>query len=451
MKPDVHYVRNAGVALAYQVIGDGPTDLFVAIGYLSNLEYAWEVPSNAGFFRRLAAPRRLILMDRRGSGLSDRFSPADAPPQETLVEDVRAVLDAAGSARTAILGLWDGCMTATLFAAAYPERVTSLILFSAYPAGLGPEDLPGGWDEEQWEEWLTSIRLGWGTRAWTVQNLRWQCPTVLEDPDMIEQWIAFARLSASPSSAEAVLRIEKDTDIRHILPTVRVPTLVLTRTGDQAQPIEGGRYIASKISGARFVELPGNDAAPWVGDAESVLSEIERYLDKSPGQASSSERRLGTVLFTDIVSSTERSAELGDLVWKQMLEEHHVILRRAIQRHGGREIGTWGDGFFATFDGPAAAARCAVTAAREVRPLGLELRAGVHTGEVETIDEEIGGIGVTIGARIAALAGPSEVLVSSTVKDLTAGSQLIFEDAGEHGLKGVPDRWRLYRVVSEST
>jgi class 3 adenylate cyclase len=241
-----------------------------------------------------------------------------------------------------------------------------------------------------------------------------------------------------------------DTDIRHILPTVRVPTLVLSRTGDQAQPIEGGRHIASKIPGARFVELPGNDAVPWVGDAESVLSEIERYLDQSPGQASGSERRLGTVMFTDIVSSTERSAEFGDLVWKQMLEEHHAILRRAIQHHGGREIATWGDGFFATFDGPAAAARCAVTAATEVRALGLEIRAGVHTGEVETIDEGIGGIGVTIGARIAALAGPSEVLVSSTVKDLTAGSQLIFEDAGEHGLKGVPDRWRLYRVVSES-
>jgi class 3 adenylate cyclase len=449
MKPDVHYVRNAGVALAYQVIGDGAADLFVAIGYLSNLEYAWEIPSNASFFRRLATSRRLILMDRRGSGLSDRFSPSDAPPQETLVEDVRVVLDAAGSARTAILGLWDGCMTATLFAATFPERVTSLILFSAYPAGLGPEDLPGSWDEEQWENWLASVRVGWGTRAWQVQNLRWQCPTVLEDPDMLEQWIAFARLSASPSSAEAVLRIEKDTDIRHILPAVRVPTLVLTRTGDQAQPVEGGRYIASNIPEARFVELPGNDAVPWVGDAKSVVSEIEQYLDQSPGRASDSERRLGTVLFTDIVGSTERSAELGDVVWKQMLEEHHATLRAAILRHGGREIATWGDGFFATFAGPAAAARCAMAAVRGTRTLGLEIRAGVHTGEVETIDEEIGGIGVTIGARIAALARPSEVLVSSTVKDLTAGSHLVFEDAGEHELKGVPDRWRLYRAVSE--
>jgi class 3 adenylate cyclase len=449
MKPDVHYVRNAGVALAYQVIGDGAADLFVAIGYLSNLEYAWEIPSNASFFRRLATSRRLILMDRRGSGLSDRFSPSDAPPQETLVEDVRVVLDAAGSARTAILGLWDGCMTATLFAATFPERVTSLILFSAYPAGLRPEDLPGSWDEEQWENWLASVRVGWGTRAWQVQNLRWQCPTVLEDPDMLEQWIAFARLSASPSSAEAVLRIEKDTDIRHILPAVRVPTLVLTRTGDQAQPVEGGRYIASNIPEARFVELPGNDAVPWVGDAKSVVSEIEQYLDQSPGRASDSERRLGTVLFTDIVGSTERSAELGDVVWKQMLEEHHATLRAAILRHGGREIATWGDGFFATFAGPAAAARCAMAAVRGTRTLGLEIRAGVHTGEVETIDEEIGGIGVTIGARIAALARPSEVLVSSTVKDLTAGSHLVFEDAGEHELKGVPDRWRLYRAVSE--
>jgi class 3 adenylate cyclase len=449
MKPDVHYVRNGGVALAYQVIGDGPADLFVAIGYLSNLEYAWEVPSNAAFFRRLAASRRLILMDRRGSGLSDRFSPSDAPPQETLVEDVRVVLDAAGSARTAILGLWDGCMTATVFAATYPERVTSLILFSAYPAGLGPESLPGGWDEEQWEEWLTSIRLGWGTRAWTVQNLRWQCPSVLEDPDMLEQWIAHTRLSASPSSAEAVLRIEKDTDIRHILPAVHVPTLVLTRTGDQAQPIEGGRYIASRIPEARFVELPGNDAVPWVGDANSVLSEIGQYLDQSSGRASDSDRRLGTVLFTDIVGSTKRAAELGDQRWKQLLEAHHARVREQLMRYRGREVDTAGDGFLATFDGPARAVRCAVAIAEAVRPLGLEIRAGVHTGEVEMIDEKIGGLAVVIGARIGAEADASEVLVSQTVKDLVAGSGLSFEPRGEHELKGVPDRWRLYRVVRE--
>jgi class 3 adenylate cyclase len=450
MKPDVHYVRNGGVALAYQVVGDGLADLFVVIGYVSNLEYAWEISSNAAFFRRLAATRRLILMDRRGSGLSDRFSPSDAPPQEILVEDLRVVLDAAGSARTALLGLWDGCLTATLFAAAYPERVTSLILFSASPAGSVMQDLPGQWDEDQWEDWLTSVRLGWGTRAWTVQNLRWQCPSVLQDPDLLEQWIAMARLSASPSSAEAVLRIEKDTDIRHILPAVRVPTLVLTRTGDQSQPIEGGRYIAAKIPGARFVELPGNDAAPWVGDAGSVLSEIERYLEQSSGRALGSERRLGTVLFADIVGSTEHLAGMGDAAWRERLAEHDRIAKKKIERMGGDYINTTGDGFLATFSGPAAAVRCALAVGDAVKPLGLEVRAGVHTGELEVAEKDIRGMAVHVGARVMSLAQPSEVLASSTVKDLAAGSGIVFEDWGEHELKGIPDPWHLYRVVRGS-
>lgn len=448
MKPDVHYVRNGEVALAYQLVGDGPTDLFVAIGYVSNLEYAWEIASNAAFFRRLAATRRLILMDRRGSGLSDRFSPSDAPPQETLVEDLRVVLDAAGSAKTALLGLWDGCLTATLFAATYPERVSSLILFSATPTAEVTEELPGNWDEDTWEEWLASVRLGWGTRAWTVQNLRWQGPSVLEDPDLLEQWIALARLSASPSSAEAVLRIEKDTDIRHILPAVRVPTLVLTRTGDQANPIEGGRYIASKIPNARFVELPGNDAAPWVGDAESALSEIEQFLQQQgSGRASGPERRLGTVLFADIVGSTEHLAGMGDAAWRERLAEHDRIAKQLIQRSGGDYINTTGDGFLATFNGPAAAVRCALAVGQAVRPFELEVRAGVHTGELEIGGSDIRGMAVHIGARVMSLAQPSEVLVSSTVKDLTAGSGIVFEDRGEHELKGVPDRWHLYRVL----
>lgn len=448
MKPDVHYVRNGEVALAYQLVGDGPTDLFVAIGYVSNLEYAWEIPSNAEFFRRLAATRRLILMDRRGSGLSDRFSPSDAPPQETLVEDLRVVLDAAGSAKTALLGIWDGCLTSTLFAAAYPERVSSLILFSAYPVGLATDELPGGWDEKTWEEWLASVRLGWGTRAWTVQNLRWQGPSVLQDPDLLEQFIALNRLSASPSSAEAVLRIEKDTDIRHILPAVRVPTLVLARTGDQAQPIEGGRYIASKIPNARFVELPGDDAAPWIGDAGSVLSEIEQFLEQQgSGRASGPERRLGTVLFVDIVGSTEHLAGMGDAAWRERLAEHDSFAKHLIQQSGGDYINTTGDGFLATFNGPAAAVGCALAVGEAVRSLKLEVRAGVHTGELEIAGNDIRGMAVHICARVMSLAQPSEVLVSSTVKDLTAGSGIVFEDRGEHELKGVPDIWHLYRVL----
>jgi pimeloyl-ACP methyl ester carboxylesterase len=275
MKPDVHYARNGNVALAYQVIGDAQADLMVVIGYLSNLEYAWRSPAWHRSSGALARSRRLILMDRRGSGLSDPFPVGDAPPLETLMDDIRVVLDAAGSARTAFFGIWDGCMLATLFAATYPERVTSLILFSSAPAGSIEEDFPWSWDDERLEEWLASVREGWGTRAWTVANARWQSPSLMDDPEELERWIAFSRLSASPSSAEAVLRIDKDTDLRQMLPAVRIPTLVLHRSGDQAQPIEGGRYIAEKIPGARFVELQGDDAIPWVGDTDSIGMPIE--------------------------------------------------------------------------------------------------------------------------------------------------------------------------------
>jgi class 3 adenylate cyclase len=270
---------------------------------------------------------------------------------------------------------------------------------------------------------------------------------MLEAPEELEPWISYTRLSASPSSAEAVMRIDKDLDIRRVLPSVQAPTLVLHRTDDRITPIAEGRYVASKIPGARFVELPGGDGIPWLGDTDPVIAEIEAFVGgRSATPAAGRGRRLATVLFTDIVASTERSTELGDAAWKETLERHHATVRAGLIRHGGREIATAGDGFYATFDGPAAGARCAYELIHEVSRLGLRIRAGVHTGEVETIDGEIGGIAVTIGARIAAIAGASEVLVSSTVKDLTAGSGLRFEDAGEHELKGVSEPWHLYRV-----
>ena len=447
VKPDVGYARNGDVALAYQVVGDAPTDLLAVIGYTSNLEYAWEYPSMAAFLRRLATGRRLILMDRRGSGLSDPFPKEGAPPLETLIDDVRIVLDAAGSTRTALFGLWDGCLTATMLAATYPERVSDLILFSASPNGILDEHSPWAWGHEEWDAWLASIRTGWGTRAWQVANARWQAPSLMEDPEELERWIAFSRLSASPSSAEAVLRLERDTDIRSILPTIRVPTLILSRVGDQAQRIAGARYMAEHIPGARLVELAGDDAIPWVGDVGSVLTEIERFLGKNAAVAPTSARRLSTVLFTDIVGSTDRLASVGDAAWTERLAKHDRLARDAIDRHGGRYVVSTGDGLLATFDGPAAAVRCAQAVVAAVQNLGLEIRAGVHTGELEHEGPDVRGIAVHIGARVMSLAAPSEIVVSSTVKDLTAGSGLEFEDAGEHELKGVPGRWHLYRVV----
>lgn len=446
MKPDIRYARNGEVALAFQVVGEGP-DLILVLGYLSNIEYAWDWPSMASFLRRLGRNRRLILTDRRGSGLSDPFPPSEAPPLETLVEDVRAVLEAAGSPRATVFGLFDGCMTATMFTATYPRQVSSLVLFSANPVGKFDEEAPWGWTDQEWEGWIASIREGWGTRAWVVKNMRWQAPSVLDDPEELEHQITWTRLSASPSSAAAVLRLEWETDIRQVLPSVRVPTLVLNRVGDQAQPIEAARYFAEHIPGARLVELAGDDALPNLGDTASVIREIDTFLGDQDAVVPASDRRLGTLLFTDIVGSTEHLATLGDAAWTERLASHDEIVRLEIDGAHGRYVGSTGDGLLATFEGPAAAVRCADAIRDAIRELGLEIRAGVHTGEIEFVGDEVRGIAVHLAARVMALAGSSETLVSSTVKDLTAGSGLSFEDAGEHELKGVPDRWRLYRVV----
>lgn len=441
MRPDVAYARNGDVALAYQVTGDASTDLLLISGYLSNLEYAWEYPSMSRFLGRLAGFSRLILTDRRGSGLSDRSK--EAPTLEEMLQDLEVVLDAVGSAKVTLFGLWDGCAIAVLFAATYPDRVSSLVLFSSSPAGTVKNDYPWGWDAAQWDGWLASIREGWGTRAWVVRNARWMGPSMLEDPNELERWIAYTRVSASPSSAEAVMRNTVDTDIRDVLPLVQAPALVLHRTGDQVEAIEAGRYVASKIPEATFVELPGDDGIPWIGDSEAVLTEIERFVLGAPATPGS-DRRLATVLFTDIVGSTEKAGALGDRTWRDLLGSHNERVRSQLADHEGTEIDTAGDGFLAMFEGPARAVRCAHGIGDSVRDLGLEIRAGVHTGEVELVDDGVRGIAVHIGARVAALAGPGEVLVSSTVKDLVAGSGLVFEDRGEHTLKGIPDPWHLY-------
>ena len=444
MKPDVQYARNGDVSLAYQVVGDGVRDLLVVSGFVSNLEYAWEYPSLSKFLSRLSESSRLILIDRRGSGLSDRFR--EAPTQETMLRDLEIVLDAVGSAKATLFGMWDGCETSTLFAATFPERVASLILFTASAAQKPADDYPWAWNDEEWDEWLGSIRDGWGTRAWVVKNARWMGPGMLDQPDELEAWISYTRVAASPSSAEAVMRTSSETDIRQILPFVRTPTLLLHRVGDQIEPIEGARYMVAKMPNARLVELEGDDGIPWIGDTDAVVREIRTFLGERV-QASTTDRRLVTVLFTDIVGSTERAATLGDAGWAELLREHHGRVREELDGFNGVEVDTAGDGFLATFDGPARAVRCARAIGERLGDLGLEIRAGVHVGEIEQVGKDVRGIAVHIGARITALADPNEILVSSTVRDLVAGSGLTFEDAGEHELKGVPGRWRLFRVV----
>ena len=447
MKPDVLYARNGDVALAYQVVGSGAHDLLLVSGYVSNLEYAWDYPSLSRFLTELASSSRLILMDRRGAGLSDRFR--EAPSQEVMLSDIVAVLDEVGSARATLLGIWDGALTSVLFAGTYPDRVASMVLFSASAAQLRDDSYPWAWAQDQWDEWLASIRDGWGTRAWVVRNARWMSPSLLEDPTELEHWISYTRLSASPSSAEAVMRDSSHTDIRQVLPVVRVPTLVLHRTDDQIEQIESGRYVARTLPNARLVELPGGDGIPWLGDAAALLREIRRFVDDTGTEESpADDRRLATVLFTDVVDSTAVSARLGDRAWGALLERHHAVVRGLLTRYQGAEVDTAGDGFFATFDGPGRAVRCASAVVEAVRALGIEVRAGVHTGEVQTIAGKAGGIAVVIGARIGALAGPSEVWASQTVKDLTAGSGLTYDELGERELKGVPERWRVYRVTA---
>ncbi len=442
MGPDVRYAKSNDVHIAYQVVGDGPLDLVSVPGWVSNVEEVWEEPHARRFFERLASFSRLILFDKRGTGLSDPVPIADLPTLEERMDDLRAVMDAAGSERAAVFGHSEGGVMSVLFAATYPERTSSLITLGAFAKRIWSEDYPWAPTPEARELDYAAIERDWG-RALDLEVF---APSMVGDEAFASWFVGYLRRSASPQAALALLKMNTQADIREVLPAVRVPTLVMNRAGDLDVNVEEARLIASRIPGARFVELPGADHLMWVGDTEPMLDEIEDFLT-GVRRGPESERVLATVLFTDIVGSTERAAGLGDRAWSQLLERHHAAIRAELDRYRGREVSTAGDGFFATFDGPARAIRCARAMIEVVRDLGLEIRAGLHTGEVEQIDGEVGGIAVNIGARVSAHAGASDVVVSQTVKDLVAGSGLTFEDAGEHDLKGVPDRWRLYRVV----
>jgi pimeloyl-ACP methyl ester carboxylesterase len=443
MRPVTRYAKSGDVHIAYQVTGEGPLDLVFVPGFVSHLEADWNSPRRARFIERLSSFSRLIRFDKRGTGLSDRVP---IPTLEQRMDDVRAVMDATGSERAALFGVSEGGPMSLLFAATYPARTTALVIYGSYARRLWAPDHPYGRTQTEWDEIIRRLEREWGGPV----ALDMWAPSMVDDEGFKEGWAAFLRLAASPGAAAQVMRMNGEIDVRHVLPVVRVPTLILHRTGDRVTSIDQARVIAQHIAGAKLVELPGVDHVPTVGDTDAIVDEIEEFLT-GVRHGPEPDRVLATVLFTDIVGATQQAAALGDRRWRDVLEQHHAVVRRELSRFRGREIDTAGDGFLATFDGPARAVRCARAVSNGVRTLGLEVRTGLHTGECEVMGEKLGGIALHIGARVATTAGPGEVLVSSTVKDLVAGSGLRFRDRGLHALKGVPGEWHLYAVEPEAS
>ena len=439
MPPETRYTKSGDVNIAYQVVGSGPPDLVLVPGWLSNIDVFWEEPRFNRFLTRLASFARLILFDKRGTGLSDRV--ADMPSLEVRMDDVRAVMDAVGSERAALFGYSEGGTMCALFAATYPARTLALIMAGAFARRMSAPDYPWGVTEEQMDAFVDKIQREWGGPV----GVDVRAPSMAHDERFRQWWARWLRASASPAAAVKLVRMNMEIDIRHVLPAIRVPTLILHSVKERFLHVDESRYMAAQIPGAKLVELPGSDHAPWLEDADMILDEMEEFVTGTR-PVSEPDRVLATVLFTDIVGATERAASLGDRRWHELLDGHHACVRRELARFRGREIDTAGDGFLATFDGPARAVRCACAISDAVRPLGLEIRAGLHTGECEVMGEKIGGIAVHIGARVAAQALANEVLVSNTVKDLVAGSGLSFRDQGIRPLKGVPGDWRLFAV-----
>ncbi len=445
--PETRYAKTVDdVHIGYQVFGEGPIDLVYSFGEVSNVDQSWELPEQARFLRRLASFSRVITFDPRGNGVSDR-DPDDAS-FEAGMNDVRAVMDAAGSERAVQFGEQDGGMICGLFAASFPERALGLILLNTTSRGLWAHDYPWAWTDDEWDGYLSKVDAGWGTLAHTEEHLSWLAPNHPLDAATVERFARYFRAAGSPGAMSALERKIRDSDVRAILPTIQVPTLVLHAVDNQVESIESARYSAGRIPGATLVEMPSDEYVSFWACADTVIEHVERFARQISEDELEFDRVLATVLFTDIVDSTAQSAAIGDRAWTEIRAQHDQIVRANLRRFRGREIKTMGDGFLATFDGPARGVRCAEAIAAAVRPLEIEIRAGLHTGEVALDGDDVAGLGVAIGARVGEKAGASEVLVSQTVKDLVAGSGLAFEDAGEHELKGVPDRWHLYRVVA---
>ena len=443
--PQTRYARTAdGIHIGYQVVGSGPVDVvFVPYDY-SNIEAAWDFPPFVSFIRGLRSVGRVLLFDRRGTGTSDRAWAGESATIESQMDDIRAVMDAASSERAFLFGIESGAALCFMFAATHPDRTSGVIVQAPMVRGTPAPDYPASWSRERYEEYFERIEEAWGTDAFVREEVEQLSPSLLHDEAIVRAFGKQLRLSASPGDSIARNRAVMETDVRHILPSVQATTLVLHRTGDGYTKVQEGRYTAEHTPGARLLELPGEDHLYPLDD---LVPHIAAFVESLRVEQADFDRVLATVLFTDIVDSTSQAAALGDAGWRDVRGRHDQIVRSQIARYRGREIKTMGDGFLVTFDGPARGVRCARTIADAVRALGVEIRAGLHTGEVALEGTDVAGLGVAIGARVGALAGPSEVLVSQTVKDLVAGSGLTFEDAGEHELKGVPDRWRLYRVA----
>jgi pimeloyl-ACP methyl ester carboxylesterase len=444
---DIRYALNGEISIGYAVFGDGPIDI-VYVPVLSNLEVILESEPYATFVRRLSSFARLIVVDRRGAGVSDRYSFDDMPPFEDLADDLVAVLDAVGSERAVLFGFSDTGAMCAMLAARSPGRVCGLVLYAVAARGTQAPDYPWQWTEEQWDAYLGDARGGWGTLSYSEGTLRLFAPSFVGDARQLAWWTRLQRVGTSPGANLAQERVFREMDIRRLLPAIGVPTLVLHREGDQVEPVGAGRFVAGAIPGARYVELEGSDHWPWAGDQAALVGAVERFVsDLREDEEFEQNRILATVLFTDIVDSTAQAAALGDRRWREVREQHDRIIRGQLARHRGVEVKTMGDGFLATFDGPARAVRCARSICCSVDALGIAVRAGLHTGEIELGGGDISGVAVAIGARVGALASGGEVLVSSTVKDLVVGSGLAFADRGEHVLKGVPDAWRLFAAV----
>src|SRR3990172_13278 len=438
MKPETRYARSGDVSVAYQVLGEGPIDLVCAPGLISHVEHMWERPTIARFHERLASFSRLIIFDKRGTGASDPV--ATIPTLEDRMDDERAVMDATGSERAALFGVSEGATFAALFAATYPGRTRALITYAALIRMMWAPDWTCGITPDFFSAFQTWAVDHWGQEGSRLGDLE---PELAADPSYPEWWARYQRLSASPGMVKALLEMNGQIDIRHVLPTISAPTLILHRQNDLIVNIEQSRYMARVVPGSRYVELPGQAHVPFMVAAEDVLHEIEEFLTGTRS-GPDLDRVLATVLYTDIVGSTDRLASVGDRRWVDLLDAHNELAKREISRFRGRTIKSTGDGFLAIFDGPGRAVRCAQSIGAEIRKLGIEMKAGLHCGECELLGDDVGGIAVHIAARVVAQARPGEVLVSSTVKDLVAGSGLEFEQRGSHTLKGVPDEWELF-------
>lgn len=441
LTPDTAYVRaDDGTYIGYQVLGEGDLDLVIVPGFVSNIDLEWNDPARARFFRRLASFTRLIRFDKVGTGLSDRN--ATVRPVEQRMNDLRCVLDAAHSKRTALFGYSEGGPMSILFAATWPERTAALVLYGTFARGAPAPDYPIASIAEWISDAREVIERSWGRG----DSLRWFAASLLAEPGALQRWAAYERAAASPGSASSILDVVGQVDVRPALPAINAPTLVIHRQSDALIPEAAARYLADHIKGAQWWSQPGEHSVN-AGDVDELADRLEKFLVHERSTPGETDRILSTVLFSDIVDSTARAAQIGDRSWHQVLDRHDAITRLCVDRHHGHFVKSTGDGSIATFDGPGRAVRCGLDLREELRQLDLRVRVGIHTGEIELRHEDVGGIAVHIGARVAATAGPSEVLVSSTVKDLVAGSGLRFEDRGEHALKGVPDQWRLYEAV----